>query len=145
MSVYLITYHLQQPVHEECTTTQSSESCSHEGCGCTSHASEHSAHSECSVDEQAHQHGEDCDCGDPNCTPGGDADYDLVLEIECLGKWAHFMPTSYLVSSKFTADEILEKLAPKVGARDLLFVSKVDANDLACLTPQVKEWIISVQ
>lgn len=145
MSVYLITYHLQQPVHEECAINETAESCSHEGCGCTSHSHEHDANSECSVDEQAHQHGDNCDCGDPNCTPGGDPDYDLVLEIERLGKWAHFMPTSYLVNSEFTAEEILEKLSPTIGARDLLFVSKVDSNDMACLTPQVKEWILKVQ
>ena len=29
-----------------------------------------------------HEHGENCNCG-------GDPDYDLVCEIETLGRWAH--------------------------------------------------------
>ena len=85
-----------------------------------------------------HEHGENCNCG-------GDPDYDLVCEIETLGRWAHFMPTSYLVYTSLNADEILERLSPKVGSKDLLFVSKVESKNMASLTPQVKEWITNVE
>ena len=85
-----------------------------------------------------HEHGENCNCG-------GDPDYDLVCEIETLGRWAHFMPTSYLVHTSLNADEILERLSPKVGSKDLLFVSKVESKNMAFLTPQVKEWITNVE
>jgi len=85
-----------------------------------------------------HEHGENCNCG-------GDPDYDLVCEIETLGRWAHFMPTSYLVHTSLNADEILERLSPKVGSKDLLFVSKVESKNMASLTPQVKEWITNVE
>lgn len=113
MSVYLITYHLQQQDNHEC--------------GCDEHDHDHH-----------HEHGEDCGCG-------GDADYDLIGEIECLGRWAQFMPTAFLVNTSITSDEILEKLAPTIGERDLLFVSKVDSKDVASLTPQVKDWILRVE
>lgn len=95
-------------------------------------------HMQASAHHHHHEHDENCNCG-------GDPDYDLVCEIETLGKWAHFMPTSYLVHSSFTSDEILEKLSTKVGSRDLLFVSKVTSKDVACLTPQVKEWIANLE
>lgn len=85
-----------------------------------------------------HEHGENCNCG-------GDPDYDLVCEIETLGRWAHFMPTSYLVHTSLNAYEILERLSPKVGSKDLLFVSKVESKNMASLTPQVKEWITNVE
>ena len=85
-----------------------------------------------------HEHGENCNCG-------GDPDYDLVCEIETLGRWAHFMPTSYLVHTSLNEDEILERLSPKVGSKDLLFVSKVESKNMASLTPQVKEWITNVE
>ena len=74
-----------------------------------------------------HEHGENCNCG-------GDPDYDLVCEIETLGRWAHFMPTSYLVHTSLNADEILERLSPKV-----------ESKNMASLTPQVKEWITNVE
>ena len=88
--------------------------------------------------DQSHEHSENCNCG-------GSPDYDLVYGIECLGKWAHFMPTSYLVYTSLNADEILDKLKVHVGPKDLLFVSKVNSQEMACLTPQVKEWIASLE
>ena len=105
MSVYFITYHIQENAHHH---------------------------------HHEHEHGEECNCG-------GDADYDLVCKIESLGRWAHFMPTSYLVATELNADEILDELSSTIGARDLLFVSKVDSNTMASLTPQVKEWIAKVE
>lgn len=115
MSVYLITYYLQQNNSHEC--------------GCDDHNHEHN---------HDHEHGENCGCG-------GDADYDLIGEIEGLGRWAQFMPTAFLVNTSLTSNEILEKLAPTMGEKDLLFVSKVDSKDVASLTPQVKEWILRVE
>lgn len=134
MSVYLISYYLQETSHN------------HEGCGCDNHhcnddacdcSNEHN-HESCGCGSEHHEHHENCGCG-------GDADYDLVGEIECLGRWAQFMPTSFLVDCELSADEILDKLSPTVGARDIIFVSKVDSNNIACLTPQVKEWVKKVE
>lgn len=111
MSIYLITYHLQEQNH---------------------------THNECNCNEEIHTDPEDCGCG-------GDPDYEIIGEIECLGRWAQFMPTSFLVNTSLTSNEILEKLAPTIGERDLLFVTKVDSKDVACLTPQVKDWILRVE
>ena len=128
MAVHLITYYLQDQFH------------AHEGCGCEDHSHDHS----CNCDDN-HEHSENCGCGDDDCGCGGDADYDLIGVIESLGRWAQFMPTSFLVESSLTCDEILDKLAPTIGSRDLLFVSKVNSKDMACLTPQVKDWIQKVE
>lgn len=124
MSVYLISYYIQEQFHE------------HEGCGCENHDHEHSE--SCGCSHEAHVHDENCGCGD-------DPDYDLIGKIESLGRWAQFMPTSFLVNTSLSADEILNELSPTIGSRDLLFVSKVNSNDVACLTPQVKEWIKKVE
>lgn len=96
----------------------------HDNCGCGS--------------ENEHEHGENCGCG-------GDPDYDLITEIETLGRWAQFMPTAFLVDTTLNSEEILDRLSPTIGSRDLLFVSKVTSNDVACLTPQVKDWMEKVE
>lgn len=120
MSIYLITYYMQPQTHQ------------HDSCGCEDH--NHEAHAECGCGDEHHEHGENCGCGE-------DPDYDLVLEIETLGRWAQFMPSSYLVQCDLTSETIIERLEPHVGKRDLLFVSKVDPSDVASLTPQVEDWI----
>ena len=113
MSVYLITYHMQPHTHHHHSDSEN----------------------ECSCDDtHHHEHGDNCGCG-------GDPDYDLVLEIETLGRWAQFMPTSYLVQTDISSKEILDRLEKHVGSRDLLFVTKVDSKDVASLTPQVEDWI----
>lgn len=132
MSVHLITYYIQETFHEN------------EGCGCES--------TTCNDETHSHEHNSSCDCGSAhthehgeNCGCGGDPDYDLIGEIESLGRWAQFMPTSFLVDTKLTSDEILDRLSPTIGNRDLLFVSKINSKDIACLTPQVKDWIEKVE
>lgn len=132
MSVHLITYYIQETFHEN------------EGCGCES--------TSCNCEDHSNEHSSSCDCGsdhahehDENCGCGGDPDYDLIVEIESLGRWAQFMPTSFLVDTKLNADEILDRLSPTIGSRDLLFVSKINSKDIACLTPQVKDWIEKVE
>ena len=126
MAVHLITYFMQQRTHAH------SESC---GCG-DEHHHEHNDNCGCG-EAHHHEHGEDCGCG-------GDPDYDLVCTIETLGKWAQFTPTGFLVVSDLTSDEILEKLRPTVDTRDIIFVTKVDPQDVACTIPQCKDWIVSV-
>lgn len=115
MAVHLITYYMQQS-----HTHHHDDSC---GCGCG--------------EEHNHEHDENCGCG-------GDPDYNLVCTIETLGKWAQFTPTGFLVVSNLNSDEILEKLKPTVGSKDIIFVTKVDPKDVACTIPQCKEWIVSV-
>lgn len=126
MAVHLITYFMQQRTHAH------SESC---GCG-DEHHHEHNDNCGCG-EAHHHEHGEDCGCG-------GDPDYDLVCTIETLGKWAQFTPTGFLVVSDLNSDEILEKLRPTVDTRDIIFVTKVDPQDVACTIPQCKDWIVSV-
>lgn len=87
-----------------------------------------------------------CDCG---CDHNHENDHiievedKLISEIKTLGSWGNFMPSSYLVKTEMSSDEILEKLSPILGKRDLLFVSKIDGNNSACLTPNVIDWIKS--
>ncbi len=125
MAVHLITYYMQQ------THTHHHD----DNCGC-SETHDHSDSCGCSGDHH-HEHDENCGCG-------GDPDYDLVCTIETLGKWAQFTPTGFLVVSDLNSDEILEKLRPTVGPRDIIFATKVDPKDVACTIPQCKDWIISV-
>lgn len=68
-------------------------------------------------------------------------DYEITANIKTLGSWAHFMPTSFLLKSKLSADEILNKLKNTVEAEDLIFVTKVNKDSVASLTPNVIEWI----
>ena len=124
MAVHLITYFMQPRVHDH------KESCS---CGENHH---HNLDDICVCGDN-HEHTENCCCG-------GDPDYDLVCTIETLGKWAQFTPTGFLVVSDLTSDEILEKLKQTVDSRDIIFVTKVDPQDVACTIPQCAEWIISV-
>lgn len=138
MAVHLITYYIQETSHD------------HAGCGCDNHTND-----SCGCESEhnhEHEHGDSCGCGSDhehehgeNCGCGGDPDYDLITEIETLGRWAQFMPTAFLVDTTLNSDEILDRLSPTIGARDLLFVSKVNSSDVACLTPQVKAWIEKVE
>lgn len=84
-------------------------------CGCDGHAHDHE-----------HHHRDD---------------YDIVATIKTLGAWANFMPDSYLVKSTFTANEISDKIKPFLEKSDLLFVTKVDKEDVSSLTPGVVDWI----
>ena len=83
----------------------------------------------------------DCGCDGHDHEHHHHADDRLIMKIETLGAWAHFMPTSFLVKTSMTADEILDELEPMVGQKDLIFVSKVDASTTASLTSQVIDWI----
>lgn len=84
-------------------------------CGCDGHAHDHE-----------HHHRDD---------------YDIVATIKSLGAWANFMPDSYLVKSTYTANEISDKIKPFLEKNDLLFVTKVDKEDVSSLTPGVVDWI----
>lgn len=68
-------------------------------------------------------------------------DYEITAHIKELGAWAHFMPTAFLVKCELSADEILEKLKNYVEDKDLIFVTKVDKDDVSDLNPQVVQWI----
>lgn len=124
MAIHLITYYIQQTSHD------------HSDCGCDNHTDDSCGCG--SEHNHEHEHDENCGCG-------GDPDYDLITEIETLGRWAQFMPTAFLVDTTLNSEEILDRLSPTIGSRDLLFVSKVTSNDVACLTPQVKAWIKKVE
>jgi hypothetical protein len=68
-------------------------------------------------------------------------DYEITAHIKALGSWAEFMPSSFLVKTSLTAQEILANLKDSVEAKDLIFVTKVDKDDVASLTSGVVEWI----
>lgn len=68
-------------------------------------------------------------------------DYEITANIKALGSWAHFMPTSFLLKSELSADEILNKLKNTVEDQDLIFVTKVDKDSVASLNPNLIEWI----
>ncbi|AOR23397.1 hypothetical protein [Clostridium taeniosporum] len=86
-------------------------------CGCEGHDHEH------------HHHHRD--------------DYEITGNIKALGAWAHFMPTGFLVKCELTADEISVKLKEVLEATDMLFVTEVNKDNAASLTPGVIEWINS--
>lgn len=97
-----------------------------EGCGCGTH-------------DHTHDHGDGCGCGHDHSNTRDD--YDIVATIKTLGSWANFMPDSYLVKSEFKAEEIASKIKSVLLPGDLLFVTKVDKEDVASLTPGVVDWI----
>ncbi|MGN1029343.1 MAG: hypothetical protein ACI4P7_04575 [Bacilli bacterium] len=88
-------------------------------CGCEDHDHDHEHH---------HHHRDD---------------YDIVGTIKSLGAWANFMPDSYLVKTTSSAKEIAEKIQAFLETGDLLFVTKVDKENVASLTPGVVDWINS--
>lgn len=88
-------------------------------CGCDSHDHNH--------DHEHHHHHRD--------------DYDIITTIKSLGAWANFMPDSYLLKTDVSANEISEKIKAFLQPNDLLFVTKVDKDDVASLTPGVVDWI----
>lgn len=51
------------------------------------------------------------------------------------------MPDSYLLKTDVSANEISEKIKAFLQPNDLLFVTKVDKDDVASLTPGVVDWI----
>lgn len=88
-------------------------------CGCEEHDHDHEHH---------HHHRDD---------------YDIVGTIKSLGAWANFMPDSYLVKTTSSSKEIAEKIQAFLETGDLLFVTKVDKENVASLTPGVVDWINS--
>lgn len=68
-------------------------------------------------------------------------DYDVTGTIKTFGSWANIMPDTYLVKSELSANEISSKLKEVLEPSDILFVTKVDKDDVASLTPGVVEWI----
>lgn len=94
-------------------------------------------------EENHHEHSEECSCGHDHEGHNYRDDYEIVATIKSLGSWANFMPDSYLVKSEYTAKEITEKIQKFLQTGDLLFVSKIDKNDVSSLTPEVENWILS--
>lgn len=88
-------------------------------CGCGDHG-DHDHH---------HHHHEERD------------DYEVTAHIKTLGAWAHLMPTSFLVKTDKNSEEIVSFLKDFLEERDMIFVNKIDKEDLASLTPGVVEWI----
>ena len=88
-------------------------------CGCEDHG-DHDHH---------HHHHEERD------------DYEVTAHIKTLGAWAHLMPTSFLVKTDKNSEEIVSFLKDFLEERDMIFVNKIDKEDLASLTPGVVEWI----
>lgn len=65
----------------------------------------------------------------------------ITAKIKSLGSWGHFMPNGYIIkTSSLCADEILKELKSVANPGDILFVSKIDAEDAACSNPAVIDW-----
>ena len=136
MNVYTILFYLNEDSSCGCDDNSHDHN---DGCGCGSHEHTHEHNH-----EHNHEHGETC--GSDDCGCGHDHgtvrdDYDVIEVIKTLGAWANFMPDSYLVKSEFTANQITEKISAVLEPKDLLFVTKVDKDDVASLTPGVVDWI----
>lgn len=86
------------------------------------------------------EHSHSCGCGDHEHSHSRD-DYEICARIKTLGAWANFMPNSFLVKTDLNSEEILLKLKEYIEDNDLLFVNKVNKDDVASLAPGVVEWI----
>lgn len=117
MSKYLITYYLAEEIHE---------------CGCGSHDHDHDNH-ECgcgSHDHDDHDHHHDIR-----------DDYELIGSIKELGPWAHLMPTSFLLRTELSSNEILDKLKDYITSKDIIFINKIDSEDFACSIQGAVNWV----
>lgn len=92
-------------------------------CGCEDHNHEHHHHH-----EHEHIHRDD---------------YEVTAHIKELGAWAHILPTTFLLKTDLNAEEISTKIKAYLEVNDMLFVTKVNKEDVASLTPGVVEWIQS--
>lgn len=129
MSVYTITYYLKEETHadhHDHHDHHEHEDHKHENDN-HEHDHNHGHHDHHSHEEHMHTHPRD--------------EFQIIGEIKTLGAWAHMMPHSFLVKTDLSSEEILAKLKAVVQSEDMIFVTKVDANDVASLTPQVVEWI----
>lgn len=68
-------------------------------------------------------------------------DATLIGEIKELGAWAHLMPTTFVVKTEKTANEILEKLQAVVKANDVILVSELNSEISACTTKELIDWL----
>lgn len=131
MSVYTITYYLKEETHadhHDHHDHHEHEDRKHENDNHGHHEHHHhDEHDHHSHEEHMHTHPRD--------------EFQIIGEIKTLGAWAHMMPHSFLVKTDLSSEEILAKLKAVVQSEDMIFVTKVDANDVASLTPQVVEWI----
>ena len=129
MNVYTILFYLNED-SSSCGCGDHEHNHDHNGCGCESHDHSHE-----------HNHDDNCGCGHDHSHGTVRDDYEVMGVIKSLGAWANFMPDSYLVKSEFSAKEISEKISAVLEPKDLLFVTKVDKDDVASLTPGVVDWI----
>lgn len=91
----------------------------------------HSCGCGCEDNHEHHHHHEERD------------DYEVTAHIKTLGAWAHLMPTSFLVKTDKNSKEIATFLKDFLEEKDMIFVNKIDTEDLASFTPGVVEWITS--
>ncbi|MEG2338772.1 MAG: hypothetical protein RSB66_06790 [Clostridium sp.] len=162
MNVYTITYYLVEETHScgcseehdhdhgccdghhhdddhECCGGHGHED-GHECCGGHGHEDGH----ECCGGHD-HEDGHECGChGEDDHEEEhyhGRDDYEITAHIKTLGAWAHFMPTSFLVKTEKSADEIMDILRPTVEDGDMIFVNKIDKDNVAALNPAITDWI----
>ncbi|MEF9951982.1 MAG: hypothetical protein RR840_03670 [Clostridium sp.] len=169
MNVYTITYYLKEAPHScGCEDHEDDHNCGcsdhhhdqdHECCGGHNHDEDHECCGGHNHDDHeccgGHNHNEDecCEGHDHDCECNGEHDhehhhhdevrddYEITAHIKTLGSWAHFMPTSFLVKTEKSSNEILDILAPTVIEGDMIFVNKIDKNNVSCLNPAVVDWI----
>lgn len=88
-----------------------------------------------------HDHGDDCGCDGEEHHHHHRDTYELHGEIKELGSWAHVMPSSFLVKTEKTAEEIVEKVKFTLEPSDMIIVTKVDKTNVASLNPALLEWV----
>jgi len=91
--------------------------------------------------EDSNSHNHCCESDAHDHHHHGRDDYEITNQIKTLGPWAHFMPTSFLVKTTLTAEEMLSSLKNCVEDKDMIFITKVDKDSVASLTPAVISWI----
>lgn len=68
-------------------------------------------------------------------------DYAIVGNIKALGAWAHIMPTSFLVKTEKSSEEILDILKEFIEDQDILFVTSVNPDNVSSTITGAADWI----
>lgn len=96
----------------------------------------HHDHHDCGHD---HEHGESCNHDHEH--EHHHQHSDLPRKIQSLGAWAHIMPTTLLLQTEITADEIKSSLDEVKQDNETFLVSEITANYAGSMHPGALDWI----
>lgn len=65
----------------------------------------------------------------------------IEAKIKSFGAWAQVLPESFVVKSELTAQEMYDEINEVCNKGDLIFINKIDCNDVAYANPALVEWL----